>query len=155
MQITHNGEHIKNSKKKSKNLIFWWGWIVRVKKFSSQKRNIFRAKKKKQNKSTLKPFPSRCFASSPNQANPRNNSSRTAAPTTTITTTTRWYLTCSTATCTTQRRVWARARGSARWPRASQRAKRPWPKRVASSYSAAISKRTGRISADKRGQRRR
>ena len=32
MQITHNGEHIKNSKKISKNIIFWWGWVVRVKK---------------------------------------------------------------------------------------------------------------------------
>jgi len=30
LQITHNGEHIKNSKKISKNFIFLWGWIVRV-----------------------------------------------------------------------------------------------------------------------------
>jgi len=31
LQITHNGKHINNSKKISKNLFFWWGWVVRVK----------------------------------------------------------------------------------------------------------------------------
>ncbi len=35
MQITHNGEYIKNSKKISKNLIFWWGWVVRVNDITS------------------------------------------------------------------------------------------------------------------------
>ena len=38
---THNGEHIKNSRKISEYQIFWWGWILRVKLGDLSKENLW------------------------------------------------------------------------------------------------------------------